>query len=809
MNRSDRIGHYGHSRGPGTSQDIDPRTPVIVGVGQVSERIGDRTYRRRSPVQLAADAAEVALADTGLDPRTVAARIDTVAGVRQFEISTPTAEAPLGRASNYPRAVAQRLGAAPRRAVLDHSGGQSPQHLVNEFAAVIAAGASEVVLVFGSEAISTVRHEMKSDAAELPSFTEQVEGSLEDRGYGLGGMTSRYQTRHGLTDASSRYALFDNARRAALGMSKQQYTEAIGQLLAPLTRVAENNPHAATTQRRNPADITAVTTDNRRIADPYTRLMIARDQVNQGAAVLIMSISAASRLGVPPTQWVFLHGHADLREHSLLARTDLGAGPAATMASQHALDIAGISVADIATFDLYSCYPIAMFNICDGLGLAIDDPRGLTTTGGLPYFGGPGNNYSMHAIAETVQRLRARPGSYGFVGANGGALDKYSVGIYSTRPAPWRPDRSATLQSDIDSWTRPEVAAHADGWARIESYTITHTREGLRTGIVVGRLDADGRRFLAKVADNDDTTLALLDGPDEPIGTRIYARSSSTGNRVTLTSTRADTLFPIAVPTLRTDYEYLDVQVNGRILEVTINRPEVRNSLNPPASEELDQVFDAYFADQDLWVAILTGAGQRAFSAGNDLAYSASGAPSWVPRHGFGGITARRSMPKPVIAAVNGFAMGGGFEIVLACHLVVADTTASFALSEVKVGAAAGAGGLVRLPRTLPRALANEMILTGRRLTADEALAHGIVNRVAEAGTAIDGARLLATEILDGSPTSVRASLQIMAETSAIADVSDAMDYMSPAFEDLFSSADMREGIAAFIEKRKPEWHNR
>jgi acetyl-CoA C-acetyltransferase len=123
------------------------------------------------------------------------------------------------------------------------------------------------------------------------------------------------------------------------------------------------------------------------------------------------------------------------------------------------------------------------------------------------------------------------------------------------------------------------------------------------------------------------------------------------------------------------------------------------------------------------------------------LRYGASGAPMWVPKNGFGGLTSRRHLPKPVIAAVNGYAMGGGFEIALACHLVVADAAARFALSEVKVGLVAGAGGLVRLPRAVPPKLANEMILTGRRLTADEAMAYGLVNRITEPGAALDGAR--------------------------------------------------------------------
>jgi acetyl-CoA C-acetyltransferase len=227
------------------------------------------------------------------------------------------------------------------------------------------------------------------------------------------------------------------------------------------------------------------------------------------------------------------------------------------------------------------------------------------------------------------------------------------------------------------------------------------------------------------------------------------------------------------------------------------------------ANDELDHVFDAYFADDDLWVAILTGAGDQAFSAGNDLIYSAAGRPMWVPKNGFAGLTSRRHMPKPVIAAVNGFAMGGGCEIALACHLVVADATAQFALSEVKVGLVAGAGGVIRLRRAIPPKVATELILTGRRITAAEALGYGLVNRVVAAGAALDGARKLAAEILDSSPTSVRISLRLMEETRGIADVIDAVSHRTTAFDDLMASADAIEGLTAFAQKRRPQWRNR
>jgi acetyl-CoA C-acetyltransferase len=520
--------------------NLDPRTPVIVGVGQASELLTSENYRKRSPVDLAADAAGEALADTGADPETVAAAIEVVAGVRQFENSAPGARAPLGRSDNYPRSVAGRIGARPARAVLEVTGGQAPQHLVNEFAAAIAAGRSEATLIFGSEAISTIRH--FAHDPHKPDFAEHAEGSLEDRGYGLAGLVSRHQAGHGLTGAPSQYALIENARRARLGLTREHYAAAMGALFAPFTRVAAANPHASAPVERSAEELVTPTDANRPIADPYTRYVVAREKVNQGAAVLLMSVAAARRLDLQPDRWVFLHGHADLRERALMDRADLSSGPASVMAVRHALDVAGVSAGDLGTIDLYSCFPVPVFNICDGLGLDPQDPRGLTVTGGLPFFGGAGNNYSMHAIDETVHRARRAPGSYGLVGANGGIMSKYSAGVYSTTPAAWTPDASKDLQAEIDGWDAPEQARLADGPAVIETYTVKHGRDGARTGIVVGRLDRTQERFVAR--GDDPRILDLFTGPKEPIGQPLYVRSFGFGNRVTTTRARMDELFP-------------------------------------------------------------------------------------------------------------------------------------------------------------------------------------------------------------------------------------------------------------------------
>ncbi|MGH3960118.1 MAG: acetyl-CoA acetyltransferase, partial [Mycobacterium sp.] len=227
---------------------------------------------------------------------------------------------------------------------------------------------------------------------------------------------------------------------------------------------------------------------------------------------------------------VFLHGHADSEEQSLLDRPDLGHAPSAVLAVCEALAVAGIGIDDVAALDLYSCFPVPVFNVCDGMGIAPDDPRGLTLTGGLPFFGGAGNNYSMHGVAEMVAKMRSTPGQFGLVGANGGIMSKYSVGVYSTTPADWRPDGSARLQAQVAAAPTVAVTEHADGPGTVETYTVR--RDGGRpTGIIIGRLDADNSRFLATTEDHDLIAL-LTDG--DPLGKSVRVRSFDYGNRCSL-----------------------------------------------------------------------------------------------------------------------------------------------------------------------------------------------------------------------------------------------------------------------------------
>ncbi|WP_046318130.1 acetyl-CoA acetyltransferase [Mycobacterium sp. UM_Kg1] len=507
---------------------IDPRTPVVVGVGQAAERLDDPGYRAMSPVQLAAAAAQAALQDCGAGAGEVASAIDTVVATRQFEISIPNIPAPLGKSNNFPRSVARLIDAEPARAVLDKVGGQGPQALLTEFGGEIAAGACDVVLLCGSDATSTLRHFAKAD--DKPDFSETIDGQLEDRGYGLEEFVERYTVIHGLTGATVQYGLLENARRARLGLSKSDYLQTMAELFAPMTKIAAKNPFSASPVERSVEQLVTVSAENRMICDPYPRLLVARDQVNQGAAVLLMSVEAAQRLGVPEDRWVYLHGHAALRSQRLLDRADLGAYPAAVTATTEALEMAGIGFDDVAAMDLYSCFPVPVFAMCDAFGLSADDPRGLTLTGGLPFFGGAGNNYSMHAIAEAVAFARSAPGQFAYVGANGGMMSKYAAGVYSTTAVPWTPDRSAQLQAQIDAAPTVPVVERAEGPATIETYSVRYDWE-TRTGIIIGRLDGDGSRFLATTEDEDLVAL-LSDG--DPLGAAVTVHAFDYGNRCSL-----------------------------------------------------------------------------------------------------------------------------------------------------------------------------------------------------------------------------------------------------------------------------------
>jgi crotonobetainyl-CoA hydratase len=262
------------------------------------------------------------------------------------------------------------------------------------------------------------------------------------------------------------------------------------------------------------------------------------------------------------------------------------------------------------------------------------------------------------------------------------------------------------------------------------------------------------------------------------------------------------------------DYRLIKVEKKGHLTIITINRPEVRNAINPPTSTEMGHAFDEFRDDPDAWVAIVTGAGDRAFSAGNDLKYDALTPPEQAReersrvRYGMGGLVFNYELDKPLIAAVNGFAMGGGFEIALACDVIVAAETATFSFPETAVGRVPVAGGVNRLVRQIPYHLAMDLLLTRRRLTAQEAHQFGIVSRVVPLAELMTTAEQVAEEIIEGSPLGVRATKEI-ANRGLDLTLREANATAFPLYKQFVASEDFIEGPKAFAEKRKPRWTGR
>ena len=259
------------------------------------------------------------------------------------------------------------------------------------------------------------------------------------------------------------------------------------------------------------------------------------------------------------------------------------------------------------------------------------------------------------------------------------------------------------------------------------------------------------------------------------------------------------------------NFEFIKYDKREHIGYITLNRPERMNALHPACHVEMTKVWDDFIADKAMWVAIITGAGDKAFSAGNDLRWTAEhrGEPvSEVLKQakgGFAGITSRYDIYKPIIAAVNGFALGGGFEIALACDIIVAAEHARFGLPEPRVGLMAGAGGVHRLPRQIPLKIAMGMMLTGKHITAQEAAKWGIANEVVPLKDLIPTAERWAHEIMECSPVSIQASKQAAMDGLGLS-MEDANAKRFPLSEKLWHSKDSIEGPLAFSQKRKPNW---
>jgi len=785
------------------SKNNHDTTPIIIGVGQVSEQVPDDLLTAPSHADLGAKAAQEAIKDTEVVG--LAKQIDVIAGVKTFSDSSPMHQVKTGKTNNFPRSIAKRIGADPAHAIYDSVGGDSPQKLVSEMAEKLSEGRHTLALLVGGEAIANVKASAKQKI-EL-DWSEEISGQLDDRGRLGKHIITAEETKHRIIMPMQFYALMENALRRESGEDLDSYINEIGEDLAALSKVAAQNPYAIDRQIYDAAAIIEVTDRNPLIVAPYTKKMIAKDRVNQGAAILMTTVGKARALGIDESKWVYLHGYSYVSEDVLLRRPSLGRSAAMEQAINGALSSCDKSAQDIKHFDMYSCFPIVVREAKRILDIDKKDTRPLTVTGGLPFFGGPGNNYAMHAIVTTVEILRAERDTYGMVYANGGWMSKHAVGIYSALPPTkeWKPRSSESLQQTVDTQKHMKICRRPNGEAILESYTIHYFKGFPVKAIIIGRLKNKDERFYATTPMPDTDTVKYLVAND-PLGADIFVEYDPRGNRFAFAKEDLAKYRPKFVDTFKEKYKFCQVEREGWILKVTINRPEVRNALHPPANEELAGVFNAFEKDDNLRVAILTGEGAESFSAGNDIKHMAAGNPMYIPEMGFAGLTSRRNRTKPVIAAINGHALGGGLEIAMACDLIVASETAKLGLPEVKIGLFAGAGGVQRLSRQIGKKAAMEMMLTGQHITAQKALELGLINEICKPEELMAKANNLAQKISLASPSAVQSTLKLFHNTAGYASEDEAVTAPHDIFDDLLNSNDFWEGSRAFAEKRKPKW---
>ncbi|TWG94792.1 acetyl-CoA C-acetyltransferase [Nocardioides sp. J9] len=759
---------------------LDPTTPVLVGVGQLVQRTPD-LESPREPVELSVAALRSAAEDAG-------ARIDLLASA-DMVYAVPSASWTYGSQAGR---VAELVGATEARTVQTSPyGGDGAQLAVNDAAQQVVDGHAQVVLVSGAEAGATVAA-LQSKGRE-PQWQRQEEGAAPDRVIGIDRPANNSaETSAGIGAPIFVYALLESALRGAAGADADEHQKRIAELWARASEVAAGNPYAWDPTARSADEIGNPSPDNRRVSDPYTKLMCANLQVDLAAGVIVMSAAAAQAAGVDQDKWVFLHAGASATDEWFVSeRADLASSPAIKAAAGAALGHAGITPADLGPVDLYSCFPAAVQLGAAAVGLPWDDPsRPLSVTGGLTFAGGPGNSYGLHAVATMVPQLRENPDEYGLSSSLGWYATKHALGVYSGRPPA---QRFAHLKPVFDRPPARPALTELEGTAVVEAVTVPYQRSGEPEAVVVSAIKPTGERVLLRREDPAD--IELLTSTD-PLRREIRIEA----DRVVLGAEDRLELPPPPPAKVRTE------RVDDSILVVTLDRPKVKNAIDRDMALALERAVDDAEADDTVRVIVLTGA-DNTFCAGMDLAGANRGEVPVTDRRGPLGLTAEPPV-KPTIAAVEGHALAGGFELALCADLVVAAENSEFGLPEAKRGLLAAAGGLWRTAVRLPRAVALELALVADAVPATRLAELGLVNRVVAPGTALDEALDLARGIAANAPLSVSVGKQII-DAAPTWSPEEGFQKQSEMASPVVLSDDAREGVAAFAEKRAPRWTGR
>jgi acetyl-CoA C-acetyltransferase len=488
---------------------LDPRTPVLVGCGQFLQRPDDPRAASfdtaADPATLMVEAIRLAAADAGLStvPNVDALR---VVALLSWKYGNPA------------WFVARNLGITAKQYGVSANGGNTPQTLVNSAALDIQSGRADIIILTGGEAWRTKQRAKKAGHVltwpKADSSTPAPDAVSDDLS-----MAGEQEIVRRIVMPVQVYPMFETAIRARAGRSVPDQQAFISDLWSRFSKVAAKNPYAWSQRELSAEEIRTSSASNRMIGFPYPKYMNSNNDVDMGAALIMCSAEKAQSLGIPHDRWVFINSGSDCHEHQYISnRWTFAETPAIELGGKRALELAGLGIGDIDIVDLYSCFPSAVQLGAQSLGLDINSQ--LTCTGGLPFAGGPWNNYVMHAIATVMNGLRERSGAKGLVWANGGYTTKHAFGIYSTEP-PAVAFRHAYPQDEIDAMPRRDVATIDEAvgaTATIEAYSVMHGRDGSPEMIHAACLLADGRRAWGE---STDVSLGREMCADEFVGYRV------------------------------------------------------------------------------------------------------------------------------------------------------------------------------------------------------------------------------------------------------------------------------------------------
>lgn len=436
---------------------VDPQATCIIGVAQGIVRPEDGPSTE--PLDLWADVLGRAVDDAGSP-----GLLDRIDGLQVVYCQSWDYDDPTGRLST-------RLGITPRFRRYSGIGGTTPQVLVNGAAARLAAGQTTVEAVCMGEAIATVKRSWKDGGPPAWSYPPPVKVRFPFEAPQPPG-----EKAHAIQAAWLTFALRDIARRAARGIEPAQYRAELATMMSGLTEVAATNPYAWFPFTQDPAQVGEARPDNRYVADPYTKRMCSMLDVDLSAALVLTTRSTADQLGIDPDRRAYLHSSAYGEDPlPIAAHPDLARSVAMAAVHRRTLADAHVGIDDVTHFDLYSCFPASLGFARDVLGLAADDPRPLTVTGGLPYAGGAGSGYVLNSLAAMAEALRNDPGSRGMVTGVGMHMTKHVAGVYSTEPP-----AAGSVTIDLGQVVEDpaEVVDHFDGEATVATTAAVHGRDG-------------------------------------------------------------------------------------------------------------------------------------------------------------------------------------------------------------------------------------------------------------------------------------------------------------------------------------------